>query len=562
MLCRIMPLVVTALLLPGTSLTVAEPPKGIRAKADSLFTGEQWKRAERAYRKLARHSDGEEWSYAQYRVGMCLSKQGDHPYAVVTWYDVFTYDRESEWSARAMEEAADTYIRQFGDETKGIWLYDWLVDRFPARAGSDNILHKVGILHFNSGNTKQALATFGRLLREYPESSHAVSARQHAALCREHLKLPGEVSTGAGVEIAVAIWHMDEGRGNVMRDSSGNGNDGTIHGARWVKGEFGTGLEFDGKDDHVEIAHSDSLNFSEAVTVEAWISVESIELDGPAIIAKNRGSKQAWKMCVRTDKASIDWEINGDWRGYSLVGGSLRPHRWYHVAGTYDSRSKRSDLYVNGARVNSRSTPGGRIRVNAFPVTLGLDRYDDRRFHGIIDTIAIYDRALSAEEILDCYRRGTRGHDAELSGGPTLAEENLPIPAHLANFMIVGVSSKGRETEFMKEEDCPADARRQTLHSEASGSVVSRYDRDPWLYPFRGADQTPRHFADIGGNIWIPIWRTWRQKWADGVACHDHNDRVIAGPPQTGAHQWTEVDYCVVRADGIGQRRAARRKSR
>ena len=135
MLRRNMPLVVMPLLLLGTSLTAAEPPKGIRAKADSLFTGEQWKGAEREYRKLASHSDGEERSYATYRVGMCLAKQGDYPYALVTWYDVFTYDRESDWSARAMEAAADTYIRQLGDVTKGTWLYDWLAgeDALPGR---------------------------------------------------------------------------------------------------------------------------------------------------------------------------------------------------------------------------------------------------------------------------------------------------------------------------------------------------------------------------------------------------------------------------------------------
>ena len=126
----------------------------------------------------------------------------------------------------------------------------------------------------------------------------------------------------------------------------------------------------------------------------------------------------------------------------------------------------------------------------------------------------------------------------------------MPVPVDLADLMMLGVSSKGLETEFIKEEDCPAGAMRQTLHSEASNPVGSRYHRDPWLYPFRGADETPRHFVDIDGKIWIPIWGTWRQKWAEGVAYHDHNQRMIAGPLPTGGHQWTEVDYCVVRSEG------------
>jgi len=34
----------------------------------------------------------------------------------------------------------------------------------------------------------------------------------------------------------VAEWHFDEGAGSVLKDSSGNGNDGTIYGATWVDG--------------------------------------------------------------------------------------------------------------------------------------------------------------------------------------------------------------------------------------------------------------------------------------------------------------------------------------
>jgi hypothetical protein len=43
----------------------------------------------------------------------------------------------------------------------------------------------------------------------------------------------------------VAEWHFDEGEGNIVKDSSGNGNDGTIYGATWVDGKFGKALSFD-----------------------------------------------------------------------------------------------------------------------------------------------------------------------------------------------------------------------------------------------------------------------------------------------------------------------------
>ena len=33
----------------------------------------------------------------------------------------------------------------------------------------------------------------------------------------------------------MADWNFDQGKGSVLRDVSGNGNDGTVHGAKWVK---------------------------------------------------------------------------------------------------------------------------------------------------------------------------------------------------------------------------------------------------------------------------------------------------------------------------------------
>ena len=46
---------------------------------------------------------------------------------------------------------------------------------------------------------------------------------------------------------------MDEGSGNIIYDSSGNGNNGTIYGATWTDGISGTALTFNGVDDYVEV---------------------------------------------------------------------------------------------------------------------------------------------------------------------------------------------------------------------------------------------------------------------------------------------------------------------
>ncbi len=48
----------------------------------------------------------------------------------------------------------------------------------------------------------------------------------------------------------VACWSMDEAQGKIIKDKSGGGNKGSIHGAEWVENIPGHALKFDGVDDY------------------------------------------------------------------------------------------------------------------------------------------------------------------------------------------------------------------------------------------------------------------------------------------------------------------------
>ena len=73
----------------------------------------------------------------------------------------------------------------------------------------------------------------------------------------------------------VAEWHFDEGAGSVLVDSSGNGNDGVIYGAKWVDGKFGSALSFDGVDDYAEILRTNIVKPENSVTISAWVKAQS-----------------------------------------------------------------------------------------------------------------------------------------------------------------------------------------------------------------------------------------------------------------------------------------------
>ncbi len=93
------------------------------------------------------------------------------------------------------------------------------------------------------------------------------------------------------VDDAIGIWLFDEGKGNVAKDSSPNGNDGElIAGPKWVEGKFGGALEFDGSGTSVETESADKLNEFELgdktdFTVTAWFKTD---VDAGFIMSKTR----------------------------------------------------------------------------------------------------------------------------------------------------------------------------------------------------------------------------------------------------------------------------------
>ena len=42
----------------------------------------------------------------------------------------------------------------------------------------------------------------------------------------------------------IGIWLLDEGKGDVIKDSSPNKYDGELTGGKWVEGKFGQAIEF------------------------------------------------------------------------------------------------------------------------------------------------------------------------------------------------------------------------------------------------------------------------------------------------------------------------------
>jgi len=206
---------------------------------------------------------------------------------------------------------------------------------------------------------------------------------------------PGAPDLARGL---VGHWAFDDAKGAIARDHSGRGNHGRIMGgATWTEGKIGGALQFDGKDDFVSIPKEGDFDITNNVTVSAWIKVESFTKPWQAIVTKG---DRAWRL-HRANRgktvgfACSDLERNevGDLLGEDPVDDG----EWHHVAGVLNAN--KASIFVDGSLdVSAASSPN--ISVNDYAVLIGANaQVSGRLFHGLIDDVRIYDRALSFEEL-------------------------------------------------------------------------------------------------------------------------------------------------------------------
>ena len=151
------------------------------------------------------------------------------------------------------------------------------------------------------------------------------------------------VSSGeshAGLEGLVGAWLFDEGKGNVTEDASGNGHDGDIRKAKWVKGKFGKALKFDG-DGAVVILHSDDFTL-EFFTITAWVKCEN-HGSWQTIITKTGEDEGAqprnYGSFVVPNNGGIHFSLQG---GNAKINSAeqVTDGNWHYVVMTRDKKGK------------------------------------------------------------------------------------------------------------------------------------------------------------------------------------------------------------------------------
>lgn len=195
------------------------------------------------------------------------------------------------------------------------------------------------------------------------------------------------------------VLHMDEGSGTTVADAGPSALSGTALLDEWTGGRFFGGLEFDGQ--RVTVPNDTALDLTSDWTVEMWMRADSTTTRTEAVMM--RGQNYSYALW-RYNTSTLYFYAQGRRSTIALQATNANlDGDWHHYAITMDA-SFVVRMYEDGVQL-ATTTGTEAIRTNTSDLTLGQypnspGTYD---FHGALDELIFYSRALSASEVAARY---------------------------------------------------------------------------------------------------------------------------------------------------------------
>lgn len=220
-------------------------------------------------------------------------------------------------------------------------------------------------------------------------------------------------------------WWKGDGNGN---DSAGTNNATVPAEVTYAPAEVGEGFSLDGQANQIIVPDAPELNFSsnQDFSIEVWIQPLANPQnwqDVMSIIDKRIAPDTItqWGYELNLQSGVVVFQMADvlapfSWNNFS-AGPDLRDGKFHHVAVTVQRNSMTGGhIYIDGQVVltfDPTVCPGDLSNTGPFRIgnhaTPGLQAF----YHGIIDEVSLYNRALTTSEIQAIYNAGSAGKCAE-----------------------------------------------------------------------------------------------------------------------------------------------------
>ena len=224
----------------------------------------------------------------------------------------------------------------------------------------------------------------------------------------------GETATASAQSALVAQWNFNETSGTTAASegSCGASCNGTLTsfastasqdqaaGTGWTANNkrWGVGaLMFDGTDDYVSIANTSTLNPS-TITIETWFKGSAINGTNSNYILGKYNTTSPWQgYGIRAhDNLFKCWVGGSAWTAGTT---NIVDDRWHYGVCTYDGTNTK--VYVDGKLEATQAQTA--TLAHTSNLTIGSYNSPSNNWNGVIDSVRIYSRALTASEILSNY---------------------------------------------------------------------------------------------------------------------------------------------------------------
>jgi hypothetical protein len=205
-------------------------------------------------------------------------------------------------------------------------------------------------------------------------------------------------------------WDFNAGQDTVLKEVTGQAEDGAIMGAQWAQGVKDGALYFNGIDNYVSIPYTRILDFTGAITIIALVKPEANGGYCPHILGKmERSAATSWEWngpywLPATGIGSLEWGFtytnavnNSNYQArdhWAPQGPSVGT--WTVLGITFDTTSHAIKFYVDGGYAGTTIDSVNPVN-NTLPLLFGTnnDQGNWHCFKGYIDDIRIYHKVIT-----------------------------------------------------------------------------------------------------------------------------------------------------------------------
>ena len=283
----------------------------------------------------------------------------------------------------------------------------------------------------------------------------------------------------------IGFWPLDATNGTVAVDASGNGNNGTLHGATWSpNGKVNGCLSFNGVNNNVQITNPVSGDFS----IVAWVKTSQTGgagqwYNGAGLVDGDvTGLANDFGTALVSNKFAFGV---GNPDTTILSTSAINDGNWHLCAATRVQSTGLMSVYVDGV-LQATGTAGTQALNASTSLYFGQIASGGGFFNGSLDQIEIFNRALGGNEIAALYNNGalpqtvpvilqdpvsqliavggTASFSAQAVGG------NLAYQWNFAGLLIPGATNN---TFIMTDVSTNASGRYSIVVSNAAGSATN-----------------------------------------------------------------------------------------